>query len=62
MDFFILLKPFLMDKTRIVGLKTWRFDEKRGGPIFHESNTFSDENVKIIYLNKKNICLAVYQR
>ena len=29
-------------------LKTWRFDEKRGGLILHKSNTFSDENVKII--------------
>ena len=103
MDYFILLKPFLMDKTITVGqkllvnelvlsfwalkkcakaqsnlmilskviavtdddndnrktntipktifshsgcLKTWRFDEKRGGQILHKSNTFSDENVK----------------
>ena len=76
MDFLILLKPFLMDKTRTVGqkwlaneldlhfvtlkkctkgqtifshsggLRTGRFDEKRGGQIFHKSNTFSDENVK----------------
>ena len=28
-------------------LKTWRFDEKHGGQIFHKSNTFSDENVKV---------------
>ena len=100
MDFFILLKLFLMDKTRTIGqiclaneldlqlltlkklpkanpidqffqklsciqtdrqtpspktifshsggLKTWRFDEKRGAQILHKSNTFSDENVKSI--------------
>ena len=33
------------------GLKTWTFDKNGGGggPILHKSNTFSDENVIIIF-------------
>ena len=34
--------------SRLGDLKTWRFDGKRGGQILHKSNTFSDENQKII--------------
>ena len=36
-------KPFFSHSG---GLKTWRFDEKRGAQILYKSNTFSDENVK----------------
>ena len=32
------------------GLKTWTFD-KNGGHILHKSNTFSDENVKMVFVN-----------